>query len=60
MIRTIGIFGFAGGFVLISPALREALQQAAMQSAAYLNAHSPYSYVGVVAAALGIMALLAR
>ncbi len=60
MIRAIGIFGFAGGFVLLSPALRDALGQAALQSTAYLNAHSPYSYIGVVAAAFGIMALLAR
>ncbi len=60
MIRAIGIFGFAGAFTAISPNLREALGEALVSAVDFLQANSPYSYVVAGAAALGIMALLAR
>ncbi len=60
MLRTVGILAFAGGFVLISAELRQMAADGALQVAAYLNAHSPYSYVGTAAGVLGVMALLAR
>ncbi len=60
MLRMTGILAFAGGFVLISPELRQMAADAALKITAYLNAHSPFSYVGTAAVVLGVMALFAR
>jgi len=60
MIRTIGLLGMAGGFVMISPNLRVEAGDALLQSAAYLNAHSPYSYLLFAGVAVAILTLLAR
>jgi hypothetical protein len=60
MIRGISLTGMAGGFLLISPSLRQDLADAGTQSLAYLNAHSPFSYVAAAVAAIGMLALLVR
>jgi hypothetical protein len=60
MIRTIGIVGMAGGFLVISPALRQGALQTGLQIGTYLDSHSPYSYAVVAAAIVGTMVLLAR
>ena len=59
MIRALGIFGFAGGFLFLSPSLREYLGGAALQGMAYLNDYSPYSYAAAGIAVLGTLFLLA-
>lgn len=60
MIRTIGLIGMAGGFLVISAPMRQAALQTGLGMAAYLDSHSPYSYVVVTAAIVGTMVLLAR
>ena len=55
MARMIGIFGFGGGFLLLSPNLRELVGHGIDGAAAAMNDYSPFSYV---AAAIGIFALL--
>ncbi|MGA3097702.1 MAG: hypothetical protein ABSF25_14715 [Bryobacteraceae bacterium] len=56
----IGIFGLAGGFVVISPGIRQAGLENGLRVTAFLNSHSPYSYIGVTMAMVGAMILLAR
>jgi hypothetical protein len=60
MIRAIACLGMAGGFLLISPSLRQTLAEVGADSFVYLNAHSPLSYVAAAAATIGMLALLAR
>ncbi len=60
MVRALGIFSMAGGFLLISPNLREGLSLGVLQGVGYLNTYSPYSYVGVGITVLGMLTLLAR
>jgi len=51
MARFLGICGFTGGFLLISPQLRQALIDRAFESVALLHQYSPFSY--------GVLALVA-
>lgn len=55
MARLISIVGMGGGFLMISPKLREGLGQVLDVSARGMNGYSPFSYI---AAAVGIFALL--
>jgi hypothetical protein len=60
MIRMIGLVGMAGGFLVISPPMRQAGIETGLKVAAYLDGHSPYSYVVVATAMVGMTILLAR
>ena len=60
MIRTVGLIAMAGGFLAISPGLRQGALQSGLQMGSYLDSHSPYSYAVVAAAIVGTMILLAR
>ena len=53
MLRACSLLGLAGGFLIISPALRETLLTGIAQAAAGLDKYSPYSYAGVALALLG-------
>ena len=53
MARALGLFGFTGGFLVIPPQLRQTLVDVAYSSMAFVQSHSPYSYVGIVLLALG-------
>lgn len=53
MTRVLGLFGFTGGFLVISPALRETLMNLANTTAGLVHQYSPYSYVGIVLVAFG-------
>lgn len=56
MARMIGIGGMAGGFLLISPPLRQSLSEAAASAYAWLNCYSPYSFMAVgVAGVAGLV-----
>ena len=60
MIRTIGLIGMAGGFLVISPPMRDAALQAGLSMGACLEKYSPYSYVALSATILSVLILLAR
>jgi len=47
------MFGFTGGFLIISPQLRQAVMDAFANTALFVQDHSPYSYVGIVLLAFG-------
>ena len=53
MARALGLFGFTGGFLIISPQLRQTLMDAASGSLMFVQNYSPYSYVGIVLLAFG-------
>jgi hypothetical protein len=53
MTRALGLFGFTGGFLAISPALRQTLMDVATTSFSVVRQYSPYSYAGLVLAAFG-------
>lgn len=53
MARVLGLFGFTGGFLVISPQLRQALVDLAGSGATFVQNHSPYSYVGLALVAFG-------
>jgi hypothetical protein len=55
MIRAVGLFGLGGGFLMISPKLRETLYESASAVVASMERYSPYSYIG---AGVGLMCLL--
>jgi hypothetical protein len=57
MARALGIFGFTGGFLVISPALRQTLVEASSSGLAFIHNYSPYSYIGLVAVGMGAVAL---
>ena len=48
MTRFLGLIVFAGGFLLISPALRGSAMGVLDALAAYTSGHSPYSYIVMV------------
>jgi hypothetical protein len=60
MIRTMGFVAMAGGFLIISPGMRQGGFEAGLKMAAYLDNHSPYSYIAIAAAMAGMLILLAR
>ena len=53
MTRVLGIFGLGVGFLLISPALRNAAVDAVHGTLSLLAQYSPYSYAGVAVLAFG-------
>ena len=53
MLRVCSLLGLAGGFLIISPGLRETALGGLAQAAAGLEKYSPYSYAGVAIALLG-------
>ncbi|PWU02664.1 MAG: hypothetical protein C5B51_20395 [Terriglobia bacterium] len=53
MTRILGLFGFTGGFLIISPSLRQTVLDACYGAAAFAEQHSPYSYVGAVILVFG-------
>ena len=60
MIRALGIIGLGGGFLLVSPSLREDLGNAMAEGLEYLSASSPYSYAGVAVFTLLALTFLVR
>ena len=60
MTRAIGIIVMAGGFLAISPNLRQDAFRRALQTGSFLESHSPYSYLAVIAVGVGMAILLAR
>jgi len=55
MARLISLCGMTGGFLLISPKLREQVMIGYDSTAKFLNNYSPFSYIAV---AIGIFAFL--
>lgn len=55
MARFISVLGMGGGFLMISPKLREGLGHVMAVFTASMNDYSPFSYIG---AAIGIFCLL--
>ena len=53
MARALGMFGFTGGFLIISPQLRQTVMDAMASTAIFVQSHSPYSYAGIVLLAFG-------
>ncbi|HEY2018763.1 MAG TPA: hypothetical protein VGH38_34900 [Bryobacteraceae bacterium] len=53
MVRALCLFGMTGGFLVISPKLRDSVLETFSQAATGMAEHSPYSYV-----ALGVVVLL--
>jgi hypothetical protein len=58
MARALGLFGFTGGFLVISPQLRQALADGATSGLGLVQQYSPYSYVVVVLAVFGGVSLV--
>ena len=54
MARAFAWFAMAGGFIAISPKLRDNIMACFAQANAGLEMYSPYSYIGV---AVGVLAL---
>ena len=57
MARALGIFGFTGGFLAISPNLRQIVLDTMGNSVGFVQQHSPYSYVVIVLAVFGGVSL---
>ena len=57
MLRLLGMFGFTGGFLMISPALRQTVLEWANAVALFAQQHSPYSYAGVAILVFGAMTI---
>jgi hypothetical protein len=53
MARALGLFGFTGGFLVISPELRQTLVDLANSGMIFVQSHSPYSYAGIALVAFG-------
>ena len=47
MVRALSLIGLTGGFLVISPALRDSVADTFADASNGLEAYSPYSYVGV-------------
>ncbi len=60
MIRATALIAMAGGFLFISPSLRQTVAEAGLGSLAFLNDHGPYSYFAAGALALGALFFAAR
>ena len=61
MLRAFSLLGMTGGFLIISPGLRETILTGFAQAAAGLDRYSPYSYIIVAIALLGgLMIAFAR
>ena len=53
MTRLLGVLGFGGGFLIISPKLRECLTDNLSLGMSSLDRYQPYSYIGLGLALLG-------
>ncbi len=60
MMRVLGLLGFAGGFLIISPALRQMVMDGANSAGQFASEHSPYSYVGLAILVFGGVTLSLR
>lgn len=58
MARALGLFGFTGGFLVVSPGLRQNLIDAVSVSSIFLQSHSPYSYIGLAVVGMGAVTLI--
>lgn len=57
MARVLGVFGFTGGFLIISPNLRQVVLDGFGSSLNFVQTYSPFSYVGIVVAVFGLVSL---
>lgn len=55
MARALGLFGFTGGFLIISPNLRQMVLDAFGNSLSFVQNYSPFSYVGIVVVVFGLV-----
>ncbi len=55
MTRLLGLFGFTGGFLIISASFRQTLLDLANTGLVFVQAHSPYSYAGIVLVVFGVI-----
>ena len=53
MLRILGLFGFTGGFLVISPAMRNAILDIGAMVGNFVQDHSPYSYVAAAILVFG-------
>jgi len=53
MARALGLCGMTGGFLMISPNLRQTLIDLTNNGLAMVQQYSPYSYIGVVLVVFG-------
>ena len=61
MVRAFCLIGMMGGFLAISPPLRDSVLDTFSQAAIGLEDHSPYSYVGLgVAIFVGLLFYFSR
>ena len=58
MARALGVFGMTGGFLAISPQLRQTVTDGALNSMSLVQQYSPYSYIAVVLAVFGGVSLM--
>jgi hypothetical protein len=54
VLRTVSLLGLTGGFLLISPTLRLGVNDGLARFLTELDKYSPYSYVGVGLALIGL------
>jgi hypothetical protein len=57
MARALGVFGFTGGFLMISPNLRQIVLDGFGSSLNLVQNYSPFSYVGIVVVVFGLVSL---
>ena len=55
MVRAVCFLGLTGGFLAISPKLRDAVVETVNAASTGVEDHSPYSYVGLGVAALLVL-----
>jgi hypothetical protein len=55
MVRTVSLIAMSGGFLMISPKLRDSLLGGYSQAGSVMDAHSPYSYVVLGVAIIGAL-----
>ena len=60
MTRFLGIIVFSGGFLMISPSLRDSAMGVLSALADFTSSYSPYSYILLVLVALGGITLTLR
>ena len=58
MARALGLFGFTGGFLVVSPGLRQNLIDVVSVSSSFIQGHSPYSYIGLAVVGMGAVTLI--